>query len=278
MQPLKYLLNFYINSSIHVALAVVSLSYITFLEFNIPKDINLLLFIFFASITGYNFVKFFGVAKFHHRSLTTWLKLIQIFSLVSFVLMCYCALKLEMITLLYVVGFGLLTFLYAMPLLPLHRFVDEKNNLRSIGGLKVFLIALVWTGVTVVLPLINNHFELIKTEVLFSSIQRFLLVVMLMIPFEIRDLQFDSVKLATVPQVLGVTRTKLMGLFLGIMFLILEYFKQKTNGNQWIIMCVIIVITLLFITYSKERQHKYYSALWVEGVPIIWLIMMLLFA
>lgn len=277
MQVLKHVLNFYINSSIHVALAVVSLTYITFMEFNIPKDTNLLFFIFFASVTGYNFVKFFGVAKFHHRSLTTWLKLIQIFSLISFVWMCYYALKLEMITLLYVVGFGMLTFLYAMPLFPVHRFLDEKNNLRNIGGLKVFLIALVWTGVTVVLPLINNHSGLISTAILLSSIQRFLWVVMLMIPFEIRDLQFDSVKLATVPQLLGVTGTKLLGLLLGIGYIILECLKDKTFGTNWIVLCIILVITLMLIVFSKEKQHKYYSALWVEGVPILWLVMLLLF-
>ena len=53
-------------------------------EFEIDFNISLLWFVFFASITGYNFVKFFGLAKFHHRSLATWLKLIQVISIFSF--------------------------------------------------------------------------------------------------------------------------------------------------------------------------------------------------
>ena len=57
MQSLKRLFDFYINSSIHVALAVSSLVYITILEFHLKLDIEIILFVFFATITGYNFVK-----------------------------------------------------------------------------------------------------------------------------------------------------------------------------------------------------------------------------
>jgi hypothetical protein len=52
MKGLRQLFDFYINSSIHVALAVVSLSWLTLLEFEIPFDECILLFIFFASVTG----------------------------------------------------------------------------------------------------------------------------------------------------------------------------------------------------------------------------------
>ena len=65
MRFLKQVLDFYINSSIHVSLAVLSLSWITLIEFDISYDINVLFFIFYASITGYNFVKYFGIAKHH---------------------------------------------------------------------------------------------------------------------------------------------------------------------------------------------------------------------
>jgi len=56
MRFMKLLFDFYINSSIHVALAVLSLSWITLLEFDIPYDKEVLFFIFFASITGQNFI------------------------------------------------------------------------------------------------------------------------------------------------------------------------------------------------------------------------------
>src|SRR5690606_33498558 len=157
---LKQFFNFYIHASVHVALSVFSLAWVTLMEFNIPYDADVLYFVFFSSITGYNFVKYFGIAKFHHRSLTTWLKAIQVFSLFSFLMLCYFTLKLNVVSLLYILGFGLVTFFYAIPFLPKRFFIDKQYNLRSISGLKVYLIALVWSGVTVFLPLINNHYSI----------------------------------------------------------------------------------------------------------------------
>ena len=274
MIPLKQILNFYINSSIHVALAVFSLSYITFLEFNISYDKPVLYFIFYASITGYNFVKYFEVTKFHHRSLSTWLKFIQIFSLLCFVLMCYYSFRLEKTTMFYIAVFAVLTFLYTIPFIPKRKFLNKQSNLRNIGGLKVFLIALVWVGVTVFIPLLNNHFS-IDRIVIIVSVQRFLLVIMLMLPFEIRDLQFDSLKLYTIPQNLGVKRTKILGVFLGLLMLVLEFFKREVSINQIIVLLIILVLTVLLIWFSREKQGRYYAAFWVEGIPILWLLLML---
>jgi len=259
-----------------VALAVFSLSWLTLLEFNISFDKSILYFIFYASVTGYNFVKFFEIAKFYHRSLSVWLKSIQIFSFVCFVLMCYYALKIERSTLMYIFIFGIITFLYAIPFLPRKKMLEKSNNLRNISGLKVFLIALVWTGVTVYLPLLNNNYAL-NSDVIIISVQRFLLVIMLMLPFEIRDLKFDSLKLATIPQKLGVKGTKIMGIIMGVVFFVLEFFKSKVFGNQLVVLLVFTFITVLFVIFSKEKQSKYYCAFWVESLPIIWLLLVLFF-
>ena len=76
------------NSSIHVALAVYAMTWITLLSFDLAYDENALYFVFYATITAYNFVKYFGLAKFHHRRLASWLKAIQVFSAIAFILMC----------------------------------------------------------------------------------------------------------------------------------------------------------------------------------------------
>lgn len=276
MQMFKKVLNFYINSSIHVALSVCSLTCITLLEFHEIWCKNILFFVFFASVTGYNFVKYFGLAKFHHRSLANWLKAIQIFSFLSFLFMCYFTLKLNEIVLLYILGFGLVTFFYAIPFLPKRLFLDSQQNLRSIGGLKVYLIALVWTGVTVFLPILDSE-HVINTDVIITAIQRFLFIIILMLPFEIRDLQYDSLKLSTIPQKIGVKQTKLMGILLLVMFFLLEFFKDEMNRNNVVILFLISIITLLLLLFSKKNQGKYYSSFWVEGLPILWLLLIFLF-
>lgn len=276
MALLKQIFNFYIDSSIHVALAVFALSWVTLLEFGIPYDRAVLYFIFFASITGYNFVKYFGLARFHHRSLTNWLKLIQVFSLMCFIGMCYFALKLELISLVVILGFGVVTFLYAIPFLPNKILYDKHKNLRNVSGLKVYIIALVWACVTVVLPLLNNHVPL-DTNVVVTGFQRFVFVTVLMFPFEIRDLNYDSLKLATIPQQIGIKNTKMVGVLLLMLFFLLEFLKPQLNVEHTVSLLITMFVTLMFLIFANRNQGRYYSSFWVEGIPLVWLLLLLVF-
>ena len=277
MQVLKQLLNFYINSSIHVGLAAFALTWVTLIQFELEYDANVLYFVFYASVTGYNFVKYFGVAKFHHRSLAGWLKAIQILSFVAFLALIYYAFMLKISTLILITLLGLITFLYAIPILPQKYFIDDQKNLRQISGLKVYVIALVWTFATVIVPLINNDVE-INTDVIIVSVQRFCYVLVLMLPFEIRDLNYDSLKLSTIPQKIGIKKTKLIGVFLLMLFFMLDYFKDELIGFEILATLIITFITLLFLLFSNKNQSKYYSAFWVESLPIVWLCILLMFA
>jgi len=273
MNALKHIFNFYINSSIHVALSVFSLSWITLIEFGVSYDKIVLYFIFFSTITGYNFIKYFGLAKFHHRRLANWLKVIQLFSLISFILLGFYALKLETKTVLYLGGFGIVTFLYAMPILPKKIFIDKEQNLRSISGLKIYVIALVWVGVTVLIPLINNNYSF-TTDVLLTVIQRFIFILVLMLPFEVRDMQYDNLKLSTIPQQIGEKKTKIIGVLLLMVFFFLEFFKDEMISKRLVILLIVTCITLLLLVFAKKTQGKYYSSFWVEGIPILWLLLM----
>lgn len=268
---MKQLLNFYINSSIHVALSASALALVTLLEFGLPCNTVTVVFIFFATVTGYNFVKYCGIAKWHFRSLTTNLKVIQAFSAVCFLVLLYFAWQLHKKVLLLCAVFGVITFLYAMPLFSKHSNID---NLRQVSGLKIYIIALVWSGVTVVLPLINDNYNL-DYDVTLTVLQRFIYVIVLMIPFEIRDLKFDNLKLGTLPQKIGVKHTKQLGVFLLIVFFFLEFFKDAIEGTQVIPLFLITVITGVFVVFSKVNQSKYYASFWVESLPLVWLIFLL---
>ena len=276
MKWLKPVFDFYINSSIHVALSAFSLTYVSLLEFRLPTDWSLLYFVLFSTITGYNFVKYFGVARFHHRSLARWLQVIQVFSSVCFLVMIGFALQLESQTLVYIGVFALVTFLYAIPLLPRRFFMDQQKTLRNIGGLKVYVIGLVWGGVTVLLPILENK-EPFDMDVWITALQRFILVMLLMLPFEIRDLQYDSLKLATIPQKIGTKNTKIIGVLLGIVFLSSEFLKVELTQKIILLTVAITVIVVSFIIFAHKKRSDYYSSFWVESVPILWLILHLVF-
>ena len=189
--------------------------------------------------------------------------------------MCYYAYNLELKTLFYILGLGVITFFYAIPFLPRNIFLDSQYNLRTIGGLKVYVIALVWAGVTVVLPLVNND-QVVGFDAILTVVQRYLFVVVLILPFDIRDLQYDSLKLSTIPQKIGIKNTKIIGVMLLLVFFFLEYLKDELKVNQIISLLIIVFVTMLFIIFSNQERGKYYSAFWVEGLPLLWLILVLL--
>ena len=270
MKSLKKIFEFYINSSIHVALAVISLSLLSFLYFKIPVEKNLLIFTFFGTITGYNFVKYAGIAKLHHSSLAQSLKVIQIFSLLSFLLLVWSVFKMDQKVLVWTVFFGIFTLLYSLPVF------SKRKNLRSVSGIKIFIIALVWAGVTVILPVASANLKF-NLFVLVEFLQRFLLVLVLILPFEIRDLKFDLQELGTIPQRVGVTKTKILGYFFLLLMLVLESLKQHAGRTSWASFLLMVLTTAIFIWRSKERQSKYYASFWVEGIPIFWLLILLTF-
>lgn len=250
-----------------MALAVVSLSLISFLEFNIEIDKNLLFFIFFGSITSYNFVKYASIAKLHHASLARNLKLIQIFSFFCFLALLYFAFKQELKMLWISAILGVFTLLYAIPL------GKNRQNLRNIGGIKIFIIAVVWAGVTVILPLVE---QVPLQEISLTFFQRFFFVIAITLPFEIRDLKFDSGNLNTIPQQIGIANTKKIGyILLGIM-LFLEFLKSYFSVINLIALIFTLMVSAYFIKAARIDQGGYYSAFWVEGIPVFWLLVWLL--
>jgi hypothetical protein len=269
MKFLKRVFAFYINASIHVALAVLSLLAITVLEYHLVIPIELWLFVFLGALTGYNFVKYAKVAGLHHRSLTNSLKTIQIFSGICFVLLAFIAFKLSITTLLVTVGFGLATFFYAVP------FVRHKN-LRNFSGLKIFVVAFVWAGVTVIVPVVASEVT-ISLDILLTFLQRILIVVALILPFEIRDVPYDALNLNTLPQQLGVKSTKLIGEGVLLLCLVFEFFKVNSDVAYIISLLVFCSVLGWILVISKTEQSRYFSSFWVEGLPILWYLLFILF-
>ena len=270
MTAIKKLFNFYINASIHVAVAVVSLAVVTSLHFEKPISEFLLLFIFFGSITGYNFVKFGTITGLHHRSLTKRLKIIQIFTGFSLVACALAACFVRKEVLLWSVFFGVITILYALPVF------KNQRNLRSISGIKIFVIAMVWSGVTVLLPVIplkNGIFDTLFLEFL----QRFLMVLVLILPFEIRDLNYDQAHLRTLPQRIGILKTKILGitLLLGVIFI--EFLKERATLASVLAIITVCLVSGVLVWLSTEKQNPYFSTFWVEGIPVLWLVLLLIF-
>lgn len=270
MKHFKNVFDLYINSSIHVSFAVVAFTVITCLESGLKLNFYLLGFVFFATVSGYNFVKYAGIAKLHHLSLAKNLRIIQIFSLLSFFALLYLIFQLDRQVLIASMILGVLTLLYAVPVL------GSQKNLRSLPGLKIFIIALVWAGSTVLLPYIDNE-AIIQKTVIVDFIQRFMLVVVLTLPFEIRDLKYDENQLGTIPQRLGVGMTRVFGTGLLLIIFIAELFQEQVNATIFIAQAVILLVAGAFLWFSKKDQSNYFASFWVEAVPVFYLAVLWIF-
>ncbi|MBT8270621.1 MAG: hypothetical protein HKO90_05530 [Flavobacteriaceae bacterium] len=272
MLLLRRIFEFYINSHMHVAIAICSLVLVTYLTFDLPANTDLLGFVFFGAISGYNFIKYFGIARFHHRRLAPWLRHIQIFALIAFMGLVFFALRLSIYTLLLFLSMGLITFFYTIPFLPKKMLLYKGTNLRGISGIKIYVVALVWTAVTVVIPMEDCGYA-ISNDVIIQAFQIFLYVIVATLPFEIRDLQYDSLKLATIPQQIGLGATKAAGTALIFLIIGMELFKDELEIGKTVVLVLVMLISLLFLLFSKKNQIQYYSSFWVEAIPIVWLLL-----
>ncbi|MBO9585851.1 MAG: hypothetical protein J7574_16930 [Flavobacterium sp.] len=262
----KRILDFYLNSSIHVALSCYALVQITFHVFHIQYDEPMALFVFFGTIVGYNFVKYDALVRVKKKRIGAQLKIIAVLSFVSIVLVGYYFFHLKRITQIVSIGIFAITALYTLPFFP------NRKNARNWAGVKIYIVALCWVGATLVLPLINAEIPL-TTDFFIKCIQRFILVFVLILVFEILDLANDDPHLQTVPQTIGVKKTKLLGFLLLIPFWFLEVFISTFNYHDAIINLIMVVMLMLFIAFANPNRSKYYTSFWVESVPIFWWLM-----
>jgi len=262
------IVDFYIFSNIHVALTASLLVKITLLNIGISEN-NTAWFVFFSTLLSYNIIRFLrlnDINNWYNSWLKKHIKHLYIISILSAIALIYLTFQLRLKAVVILFPFSLATFFYVFPL--------KKYSLRNIAGLKLFLIALSWAGITVLFPLIQNYMS-IRTIDWVVFIQRFLIIIVLTIPFDIRDIDYDISELKTLPQQLGVLKTKYFGLGLLIAFFTLEVFKTITE-KQLIITLFITLISALLLWKSTIKQSKYYSAFIVESIPIVWFLIILI--
>lgn len=140
---------------------------------------------FFGTIVGYNFVKYDALVRVKRKPVGTQLKIIAVLSFVSLILVGYYFFHLKRITQIVSVVIFAITALYTLPFFP------NRKNARNWAGVKIYIVAICWVGATLVLPYINAEIPFIP-DFFIKCIQRFVLVFVLILVFEIIDLANDD--------------------------------------------------------------------------------------
>ena len=106
------------------------------------------------------------------------------------------------------------------------------------------------------------------------GIQRFVFVFVLTIPFDIRDTKTDKIELKTIPQILGIFKSKLLGISLLIINTTIFYFTDKISLILILVEVFIYIILSIILVISNSKKHLNFTRFWVEGIPIIWFIIL----
>ncbi|CAM3976968.1 hypothetical protein FLAN108750_02765 [Flavobacterium antarcticum] len=263
MQQIKKLCDFYIHASIHVSMSVLALVLMTNHMFQKSFDLPMAGFAFFGTLFGYNFVKYEVYFR-NKLPIRKGLQPILMMSLFALVASAYFFFYLKFKTQITAVVFFGLTFLYTVPVF------STKKNMRNWTGIKIYIVAFCWAGVTTLLPMMNFGIDQYQ-DIFIKFCQRFLLVIVLILIFEIIDSKYDDPSLFTVPQKIGIAKTKWLGFLLLIPFYFLEFFKIEIDNNQLIANVILVAVTSAFLFFANENRNRYYTTFWVESIPIFWL-------
>jgi len=268
--PVK-LFDLYIKSSLHVALAVTALACVTVLELDLLHDYLLYAFIFSSTVLSYNITKYLSVAVSRSNQLSPLLKWISGITALSFLITGFLLFYLPAGVIIAAAVLGFFTVAYAIPI------SEGKKNLRNIYGIKIGIIAAVWAGVTVLLPVINQGIESVNIPgVAYEAVQRVLFVAVLILPFDIRDYRSDDSSLGTLPQLLGIKESKILGFVLLCSCLLLEGVHQSVLSVSFLIFFVVAVMTAVMVRRSMLIQSPYFASFWVEGIPVMWTCLLML--
>ena len=188
---LKSIFNFFVFSSLYIALCAVMMVYQTsHLFLHGIVNTNLLFFVFFATMCSYNFHWWLTTHSATGSERLQWAikykSLHFILYLAGLIGSAVYVFQLRQHWFWLGVG-AFVTFLYSAPKLPQKAF----SQLKRIAVGKTLFLAFVWMYVTTVLPFVISG-QPWRIEFTWFTLSRFLLIYAICIPFDYRDREDDK--------------------------------------------------------------------------------------
>lgn len=176
-----------------------------------------------------------------------------------------CYLRFYIDTQWLVVGAGAVCLFYIMPLL-------NGKRLRDIPYIKVFMIAGVWTFVTVVFPLKAFAKEWYSCDT-FLIVEKLAFILALTLPFDIRDMSWDAqTKVKTIPLSIGIVNSKWLSLALLILSFIMSIliFMMGVYTIKTLIAIGISVTISAWVVYqAHESKSDYFYYFLLDGMMLL---------
>jgi 4-hydroxybenzoate polyprenyltransferase len=170
---------------------------------------------------------------------------------------------------LFMVPLSMIAAAYVLPLL---RTRNDRTRLREVGLWKIFLIAVVWSGITVILPAVHlrglDQFSDVTSWQL--AVERGIFILAITLPFDIRDLVNDAKKgVRTIPSVIGWKPAVWLSEVLMVVFLALVSLRLGIGNPLFIAYALSGLMTMTLLAVATPHRHDMYCSFWVEGTMML---------
>ena len=271
MSWLKKLNDFFLISNLFISACVVALCQSSAILLNVDIT-HILPFVFFSTLFSYNFQRYvrFKSSESGFGQLQ-WLKqqegLLKIISVLSFVLTLYFSFSLSLQSFYLLVPAVFITLLYPLT----YTLFGRRIILREIPRIKIFLIVVVWTIVSVGL-VVSESDTSFSTEVCLLMASRFFFVLSITIPFDIRDLKYDKQSMKTIPQLFGVEKSKWLALW-SLAFYELLSIAHFLFVDFSVLLLIALLLTSLYVGVliykTNEEKNETFYTFWMEASSLL---------
>lgn len=161
---------------------------------------------------------------------------------------------------------AILSLGYVLPLF------GNKRRLRDFDQIKIYLIAVVWAFVTVLLPVIDFGFGR-SSAVILMILERAVFIFAITLPFDIRDLQVDDHgEVKTIPATIGIEKTKRLAYAscgLALSLAVANYWLNLYDLKILIGLGISYLSSAWLIAYSDVERHDYFYSGLMDGTLIL---------
>jgi len=162
------------------------------------------------------------------------------------------------------IGF-IFSILYQLPIL---KYKNKRIRLKQISYLKVPLIALVWTIVTILIPILANEINPAQSSLLITN--RFFFIFSLAIPFDIRDIEQDKKSNTQTYVVKWNSETaKIIAIISLFIYLVCVYIDNNLIFNIKLSLYFSGLVAFIMILLSSKDRTKLFFKYGVDGVLLL---------
>jgi 4-hydroxybenzoate polyprenyltransferase len=111
----------------------------------------------------------------------------------------------------------------------------------------------------------------ISQNIIWQLVSRFLFVFAITVPFDIRDVEYDSQNVITIPLFFGVKIAKIISVFALFICCIISFFQHlelALNLPNLLALILLYILAAIFIQKSDKNKGEIYFSFWVESLSL----------